>query len=526
MEIAMGVYDAPQIQQQPVFYLNPFKSNIAVFGGPMTGKTTFIKSYLVRIHEKKELAGRENVYIIDFGGNMGAYSRLEGVCACFDNSSEENIKRIFKTLDRRLEENARQLDSNNYYSLYQKDPSRCPVHLTLIIENLNAFLADERYSAYQDRLIKLCRDGLSKGLTVIVTANDITGTGRLMANFGQKIAFEMPSDNYFEIFNTKVSKPMKLPGRGMVNIGSAVYEYQCFLPYVKDEDMELEALILESKSIANPNRLAAFGGDLTYENIGRFNEEALQIADPDKILIGLDYYEHQPVCLNISESRAAAIYGKRQFGKSNLLRIIVNDLKKRNKDMRLVLLDDGRKQLEEFRTEEEENVYLTSVESFRDYLTEHGYGGKRSFRTVKGSVPPLPVDAVVSEDTPFTVFVLQSKALYQSSVDASYLMREWIPEMIGNADARNYLFIFSDVRIISAPEIRMFFNNSISAAFILDNIGEFVSDKGSKSVVGEMDPKELKTEYAKCSVGDGYFYDVEADVLQKLRFIKCESNNS
>ena len=31
MEIAMGIYDAPQIQQQPTLYLNPFKSNIDVF---------------------------------------------------------------------------------------------------------------------------------------------------------------------------------------------------------------------------------------------------------------------------------------------------------------------------------------------------------------------------------------------------------------------------------------------------------------------------------------------------------------
>ena len=128
--------------------------------------------------------------------------------------------------------------------------------------------------------------------------------------------------------------------------------------------------------------------------------------------------------------------------------------------------------------------------------------------------------STISNDTSYTVFVLQSKALYQSSRDATYLLRDWIPEMIGNAEARNYLFIFSDVRNISAPEVRTSFNNSISVAFVLDNIGEFVAEKGSKSVIGEMDARELKAEYAKCSVGDGYYYDVEADILQKLKFIK------
>lgn len=520
MEIAMGIYDAPQIQQQPILYLNPFKSNIAVFGGPMTGKTTFIKAYLVRIHEKKELASHENIYIIDFGGNMGEYSHLESVCACFDNSNEENIKRIFKTLERRMDENAKKLESNNYYSLYTKDPSRCPAHLTLIIENLNAFLADERYAAYQERLMRLCRDGLSKGLSVIVTANDITGTNRLMANFGQKVAFEMPSDNYFEIFNTKVNKPMKLPGRGIVNIDSATYEFQCFVPFVGNEETELRMLINEYSTVKNQNKMAAFDGDLTFNNVSKFSENALSISQRDDILVGLDYYEHKPVCLNVRESRSIAIYGKRQFGKSNLLRIIVQAILRANRGVRFVYLDDGRKQLEEFQNVGSDNVYLTNVESLRDYLTEHGYGGKRSVRTAKATVPPQPIDSVISDETPYTVFVLQSKALYQSSVDATYLMREWIPEMIGNADARNYLFIFSDVRNISAPEVRIPFNNSISVAFVLDNIGEFVADKGSKSVFGEMDSRELKAEYAKCSVGDGYYYDVEADVLKKLRFIK------
>ena len=63
-------------------------------------------------------------------------------------------------------------------------------------------------------------------------------------------------------------------------------------------------------------------------------------------------------------------------------------------------------------------------------------------------------------------------------------------------------------------------NNSISAAFLLDNIAEFVSDRGSRSVFGEMDPKELKSEYALCEIGDRYYYDIESDELKKIKVIK------
>lgn len=93
--------------------------------------------------------------------------------------------------------------------------------------------------------------------------------------------------------------------------------------------------------------------------------------------------------------------------------------------------------------------------------------------------------------------------------------------MIANAEARDYLFFFSDVKKISAPDVYGTFNSNLSIVFLLDNIGEFISDKGQKSVFGEMDPKELKAEYAKCSVGDGYYFDVESDVLLKIKIIKA-----
>ena len=64
-------------------------------------------------------------------------------------------------------------------------------------------------------------------------------------------------------------------------------------------------------------------------------------------------------------------------------------------------------------------------------------------------------------------------------------------------------------------------NYSRSVAFLLNNIAEFVSDRGSRSVFGEMDPKELKNEFARCEIGDGFYFDIEADELKKMKFIKA-----
>lgn len=519
MKLAMGQYDAPLNQEQPVFYLDPYLSNIAVFGSPMSGKTTFIKTLLVRLHENMEQVPEENIYLIDFGGNIGDYGHLGNVCACFDNSNEENIKRVFRTVEKRLSENAEKLDSRNYYTVVNKTPQNAPAHIFLIIENINAFLADERYASYQEKLQKLCRDGLSKGLTVVITANDTTGLGRILTNFGQKIAFDMPNESYFEIFNSKVAKPMKLPGRGIVNIKSENYEFQCFMPFPDlDDDSYIRDLVASTGKRENKNKMAAFSEDLTKENFSKYctDENYAENAN-DVITVGLDYYEHKPITVNIKNSRSVAIYGKRQFGKTNLLSLLIEGISRLKPGSRYVFLDDGRKQLVDFHSGNKkpdgETVYLTDVANLRDYLTENGYGGLRR------SPNAMPRMAEIT-DTPFTVFVLQSKMIFRNSPDSKYLMTSWFPVMIGDADARNYLFIFADVGTISEAEIRVPFNDNISVAFLLDSIGEFVAEKGNKSVFGEMDAQELKTEYAKCSVGDGYIYDTEADELQKLKFIK------
>ena len=40
--------------------------------------------------------------------------------------------------------------------------------------------------------------------------------------------------------------------------------------------------------------------------------------------------------------------------------------------------------------------------------------------------------------------------------------------------------------------------------------------------IGEENSKALKEDYAQCEKGDGYFYDIEADHLLKVKFMKYE----
>ncbi|MBQ4253375.1 MAG: hypothetical protein II712_00965, partial [Erysipelotrichaceae bacterium] len=422
--LAMGLYDAPQIQKQPVFYLDLYRSNVAVFGQPMSGKTGFIKTMLTRMHQKSALVPEENVYIIDFGGNMGDYADLPYVCACFDKSNEENIRRIFYSVEERVRSNSAALGSRNYYAQYLKDPKGCPPHITLIIENINALLLDDRYETYKERLMLLCRDGLSKGLTIVFTANDTASLANYLTNFGQKVAFEMPENSYGDIFSGKVNAVMRSAGRGIINKDGETFEFQCCLPYDSNEEEELKNLRAGIKGYENKHRLISFGKELNAGNFTQYSESAKPYVNADyRIITGLDYYEHKVVSVDIIKDRVITIYGKRQIGKTNLLKLLMKGILDNDDQTQFIYFDDGRKELEQFyRATADRSIMFRSLDDFYKYLQQiPGMPSKPD--------PAYNPPRKLTDDHPI-VFVLQSKMLYAEDPKSNAIMTSFLPKLI------------------------------------------------------------------------------------------------
>ena len=354
----------------------------------------------------------------------------------------------------------------------------------------------------------------------------MTGMGRLLSYFSQKIAFELPQEAYIDIFDSRVDRPMPIPGRGLLNCEYGICEYQCFLPFPERDDSSFIAELTEDNPRQeNPYRIDQFPKILTWENL-RENccEDFLDSSRTDMALVGLDYYEHRPAAVDFDAIRSIAIYGKRNFGKLNLLHLLLYGIRKKFPGARYVFLDDGRKRLEEIDsalTEGEEIHRLNSVTEFRDFLLQMHYISKKNMGVA--SAPMRLEEEPQEEETPFTVFVLQSKALYRNSAESKQLFTRWLPNAVAEAEAKGYLIIFSDVPHISEADMRSPFNDNIALAFLLDNIAEFLGGRGSRSVLSEAfsteDIQDLKAAYAKCMLGDGYMYDTGGDELKKIKFI-------
>lgn len=578
MLCTLGRFDIPIIQMQPPFVVDLLDSNLILLGSAMSGKTTFLKT-LVNILHKRYNEKQEQIFILDFGGALAEYQDFPLVSACFDNSNEEYVKRVFRIMDNILKDNIKALNGKNY-----RDSECQPIHTTFVIDNLNAFMDEPRYLAYQEKLAKLCRDGLSKGITTVVTAVDTKGLGAYLGGFKQKIAFEMPQDKYSEIFTGKVGLIGNNPGHGFANVTvkpegvtgtfrmNLPYEVQCLLPYKSvnadghaDSEDEFQGKLkgkfgFEGGRYINcVQKYQTFPKELTVSEYERIKQQPKEepVAAKLPVSVGLDYVGFCPVTVDLETSHVVAIYGKKEFGKTNLLKLLLEEFTRQRQNARVVFFDDGRNQLKEvydrfryksecvyFNGFSEERITLEAASSkpeeirskkisplqrFYLYLNEHYMElPKKLIGGIFGITSELDMKRMVKEkeyqDCPFTVFVIQSKLVYLNTRESKHFFETALPWLVSVAEDRGYLFIFSDVQKISDMETNTIFNNAISTAFLLDNIAEFAGERGQKTVFGNMDVKALKEDYARCEKGDGYCYDIEADNLLKAKFIKYEGD--
>lgn len=577
LKLRLGLYDDPEEQRQEHYEYDMLKSNLAVFGSAMSGKTMLLKTLLLRLHQVSGLTEQEEVYILDFSNDLKKYETLPFVVGYFDSFSEENVRRVFRILEDKLTANIYSLEGSSY-----SDSKKAVPHITFLIDGLNAFLSQEQYAVYHEKLQRFLRDGISKGLTVVVAASDTAnGVTRLLPYFDRVIALNLPKDKYAELFLRHVEKPMILKGRGLANLDMDIYEFQAYLPYnwnaagnseedeiertcirmqmqgasvsIRDSSLSPELLWAEYRKLGDlydriieenketfsrllQRKLKNFGPDLTeknwYDSTGEKWEEYLlsrsSRSPASTVTLGLEYYNFDPVEMDLLSTRSIAIYGRKQSGKTNLLSLILKAAAE-IPNSRFVLWDDGRGGLNHHWIQaimdglgDSDRVKeITSGKAFFEYLDKKGYFRSEYFQPGN---PLAPADSDSDSwrelENPFTVFVIQSREYFRAGgtgLDIISLLERFVTEV---SEKNRKLVIFSDVQPISEHLSNVVFNNCVSRAFLLDDILRFVQDRGRSSVFASRDIQDLKEQFGPCDKGDGFSYDRETDALIKMKFIK------
>lgn len=252
-----AMYDDPEEHYQGPYAMDLAQNNTFIIGASQMGKTEALISIIhqaVMTYEADEV----NFYIID-AGNL-AMSVFEG-CAhvgdIVDYRNEDLVENTMKFLRQTVDSRREKMMSEGigtylgYCAMGKKD---MPL-IVLVIDNIAAFR--EYYDKYDEALQALAREGMSAGVTMILTGVALNNIHyRMQTSFTMKMCLTVndPTE-YLSITNVRNFEPHNTPGCCLVPLEKRTVEAQFGLPIHLEMDEEFAA---ENRTEEDRQRLCQY----------------------------------------------------------------------------------------------------------------------------------------------------------------------------------------------------------------------------------------------------------------------------
>jgi len=253
----IGEYDDPSNQHQDILTL-PLNqdANTMVYGLSGSGREMFLRTL---IYSTCELYSSEdiNFYIFDFGSeSFRIFSKLPHVGDVVFSSEPDKVDKLLKLIEEEMVERKKLFaDYNGEYSNYCRNSGKKVPLYTVIFNNYESF--KESYSAYDELILKLAREGKRYGIIFIIATSSQSGLfNRFLKNFDNAFALDMNTkEAYMDIFG-KIGNvyPADAPGRGLFK-GELVYEFQT--AKICDDDVIVEFIKEKAKELSQKNIVKA-----------------------------------------------------------------------------------------------------------------------------------------------------------------------------------------------------------------------------------------------------------------------------
>ena len=249
------------------------------------------------------------------GGLSSSYVRsiMLVLNAVINFSEEENL---CPPIQMKVYRKARFLDCGlSSYAAYREAGYTDLPHIFLIIDNFSAF--KEVYAdAYEDQFVYLTREGISCGISIIVTNASTNGLGyRYMSNFACRLSFRCnDAGEYMNIFDRCRMQPKDVPGRMLCKLSKELYEMQSFIAFEGEKELDRSNAakkFVDEINALYPNELARkipnIPEVLTLDYIdNNYNFKAAGYQYP----IALDYANVDVVALDLKAWNEFCIIGK------------------------------------------------------------------------------------------------------------------------------------------------------------------------------------------------------------------------
>ena len=320
MMVPLGVYDDPEHQYQGTFFSDFGRQNTIIIGASQMGKTNVLQ-LLIRSLADHNSPDQVSLYIMDFGSMvLKCFENLKHVGGVVLAAEDEKLKNLFKML--MTEMDIRKTALMNFgvssYSAYKDAGGKNIPKTYLIIDNFNAF--KELYlDNYEADFIKLCRDGVSLGISVIITNASSNGIGyRHMSNFENHICLTcVESTEYSSMFDRCRMEPKSVPGRVLIESNHVIYELQVFLAFEGEKEIERSNAMKNYINTVNDKYKNSKKAKVIPEipqKLSRscFDSEYKEKMEANYVPVGLDFASIEPVIINLKEDQEIVFVAKKK----------------------------------------------------------------------------------------------------------------------------------------------------------------------------------------------------------------------
>lgn len=252
--VCLGVYDDPEQQRQGKLYYQPFSDgNLCLCGGPATGKSTFLQTFLWQI------CTSNSPYEVQFllaASDCAGINCFEQMPHCLGNMKTAKAAECFFYHLQSFFRKRKELLGGISFAQYQKRQSKKLPILFFVIDNYGSFrqMTGDGYEAFIE---KIAGEGLNYGIYLVITAMG-TGAGEVPGKLFEKIkttlALEM-SDRvlYGDVlrrYQIGILPKENCKGRGLCKAENRILEFQVPLMSGGDDYERMEQIERESRLLA------------------------------------------------------------------------------------------------------------------------------------------------------------------------------------------------------------------------------------------------------------------------------------
>lgn len=411
--VPIGIYDDPSNQLQEEISLNLTRDNTFIIGSSLSGKTNYVQTVLRGIAERytpEEVA----VYIIDFGSMiLRNFTNLGHVGGVVTVSEDTKLNQLLD-MTMSIIEDRKQIFAEmglSSFSAYLETGQKGMPQIVLLLENYTAL--KNAYPEHENIILDICREGSSVGVSVLMTNAVATGVGfKLMTNFSEKIALYCNDSSQYSIILDRCRlEPDNTAGRGVVVIDKEIREFQTYLAFDAEKEMErverINAFVAASNERYGGKRVKQIPtipeevtADYLQENFGIDVHKCSDYRIP----LGMRYDTVKPVFLDLSKNNLHGFSGQNELGRRDYLLFMLRTLEENREQqpVEIYIIDDLSRELSPASEYAIVKGYATGAAETAEYL-------KAIFTEAKARYDSMADDPDAIVDKPLTLLLMNTK---------------------------------------------------------------------------------------------------------------------